>query len=132
MLLEDGLIVILSIVAAAICSFPVVFWVLNRLYAEKTCQAAKDLEIGDGVTLAQGVLAFFGTEGGWVADWKSAIILAGGQPGPLAYLRCEPKKGRVEVVRYFLDGIEVEPCESQALVGQMVQAAREQRGGAPW
>lgn len=105
---------------------------LEEKWTVETFRAALAFEIADGVTLRQGIRTYFKEDGTWVPGSKSVIILVGARPGPRMYLNCEPKKGRFEVVRYYLGDTEVGPCDTEKLVNLMVQAVRKQRDEAPW
>lgn len=111
----------------------------KRLEAE-AYEAAQAFEIADGVTLPQGIQAFFGEEGYWLPSSDRVLIVAGGWPEQSAYLRYEAKEDRVKVLRYTLGrqkGPGADPWKDpqgdpEKLIGLMVQAARKQRSEAPW
>ena len=105
---------------------------LEEKWTKETFKAALAFEIADGVTLLQGIRAYFKEDGAWVPGCKSVIILAGARPGLVVHLNCEPKKGRLEVVRCYQGDVEVKPCDPDELIGLMVQAVRKQRSEAPW
>ena len=103
-------------------------------------EAAQAFEIADGVTLPQGIQAFFGEEGYWLPGSDYVLIVAGGWPGQSAYLRYVAKENRVKVLRYALGrqkGPGADPRKDplgdpEQLIGLMVQAVRKQQSEAPW
>lgn len=106
----------------------------------ETCKAAQAFELADGVTLPQGIQAFFGEEGYWLPSSDHVLIVAGGWPEHSAYLRYVAKENQVKVLHYALGrqkGPGADPRKDpqgdpEELIGLMVQAARKQRSEAPW
>ena len=113
---------------------------LQKKREAEAYQAALAFELADGVTLLQGVRAFFGQEGYWLPSSGCVLVLVRGWPGPSGYLRYEVRENRLDVLGYKLgqqEGPEADPWadplgDPDTLAGLMVQAARRQRGGAPW
>ena len=133
------------ILGAIICY--IAFWIYlsiderrrERRQAE-TYEAAQAFELAYGVTLPQGIQAFFGEEGYWLPSSDYVLIVAGDWPEQSAYLRYVAKENQVKVLRYGLGrqkGPGADPWKDpqgdpDELIGLMVQAARKQRSEAPW
>lgn len=93
---------------------------------EECIRAAQALEIGDGVTLLQGVQAYFGEEGLWFAPDDGLVCILAGTDALQAHLYAHVKTGRIEIINYNRMGSPENEEARQALVGLMVQAAKKQ------
>lgn len=113
---------------------------LQKKREAEAYEAAQAFELADGVTLPQGIQAFFGEEGYWLPSTHYVLVLVGYWPEKSAYLRYETKENRLNVLSYRLgrqEGPGADPEEDpygdpEALAGLMVQAVRKQRSEAPW
>ena len=108
----------------------------ERLEEKRAAEAYKEalaFEIADGVTLLEGIRAFFGEDGCWLPDSRSVGVIAGETPGHLAYREYDSKKNQVRALIYYPMSEEGQRWDGRdELIGLMVQAARKQRSEAPW
>ena len=100
----------------------------ERRYKEEMLQAAQELEIGDGVTLLQGIQAYFGVDGLWSGPYRNGVCVRTKFMGyPKAGLRVYPETGQIEVLTFHKHEPPDDENDPDALLGLMIQAVREQR-----
>lgn len=98
-------------------------WDLYR--HNKKIQAVRDMDIGEGVTLAQGIDAYYGGRGEWdVFDQGDVVRVAAGMRGPRAMLRIYPKTGEIKLwAEHRWDDIP----EREVLFAKLVKAVKERK-----
>ena len=97
----------------------------------KTIEAAQNMDIGEGVTLSQGIKALFGGEAHWRMPEKGWVRVLAGMNRPAASLYVYPKTGEIKIL---LAGSEKGWEDEQGrdiLLGLMVKAVKGQ-GTRPW
>ena len=126
--------VILVVFILGIVLLEVIVEVSNRIDAkrrERLLQAAYNYDIGDGVTLLQGVRAYFGDEGDWYVTSYTVYLFAGAPGGsyPKAMVTIDVESWTLEVPSF-------EPCnapggvnQADTLVELMIQAAKGRGAG---
>lgn len=88
-------------------------------------ESAQNMDIGEGVTLSQGLKAFFGGETHWMATDGKSVRVTAGMNRPAASLYVYPKTGEIEILTAnSKDGWEDERGRD-ALLGLMVKAAKD-------
>ena len=90
---------------------------------EKLIGAARELEIGEGVTLYEGIRACFGADGYWGAPEDSVYVIATAPDGAGATLRVCPELGQVEVYSFSRKSSTAWTDEPEALIGSLIEAA---------
>ena len=90
---------------------------------KKLIWAARELEIGGGVTLYEGIRACFGGDGYWGAPEDSVYVIATAPGGPSASLRVCPELGQVEVYSFSRGSSTAWKDEPEALIGSLIEAA---------
>ena len=131
--LGDWIILGVFVFIVASCIYIPIGERLEEKRAVETFKEALAFEIADGVTLLQGIRAFFGEDGCWLPDARSVGVIAGETPGHLAYLEYDSKKNQVRTLIYYpMSGEGQRRDGRDELIGLMVQAARKQRSEAPW
>lgn len=94
---------------------------------KKAVQEAKDLPLGDGVTLGEGVRAYCGEDGIWLTDEDRVLIDTSG-PGPAIRARTERVDGKLvmaELILYGSDGRRLSEAETADFSRAMIQAAKQ-------
>ncbi len=126
--------VILAVLILGIVLLGVTVEVSNRIDAkrrERVLQAAYNYDIGEGVTLLQGVQAYFGNEGEWYVTSYNVYLFAGAPGGsyPRAMVTIDMEAWTLRVSSF-------EPCytpegvnQADTLVELMIQAAKGRGAG---
>lgn len=88
---------------------------------------AKLMSIGDGVPLANGIMAYFGTQGHWAVPFEhdAVCVMTGFSGYPRACLRVFPEKGEIQVCAFQRE--EGGRGEADILLELLVQAAKEKK-----
>lgn len=113
-----------GVLLAAYCG--VVRWVEHcEAKWQAVVRSAQEVEIAEGVTLMQGLLAFFGQGSRWKVSGGLVYVESGfsdEDDGEVEAVLCvDPKSGRVEVVSCRLEG----RCDAENLIDALIQAASE-------
>lgn len=99
---------------------------VDRKRREERVRAAREFEIGDGVTLLRGVQAYFGEDGFWCARDDGTVMILAGTGERRACLALDPETESIRVISYNWQDSPENEAVRQALVGLMVQAAKDQ------
>lgn len=91
---------------------------------DKLIQAAESVELAAGVTLLEGVRAYFGEYGRWHVNKGMVDITAGSWGHPYGNLRVHPETGKVEVFIFLREGYLENVNQPKVLIGEMVRAVR--------
>ena len=121
--------IVVVLVLALLVGGGLLIWWSDRRANRRTAnliQAARDLEISEGITLYEGIRACFGEDGLWVAPEDSVYVFAAALGGSSASLRVCPEMGQIEV--YDFSRKRAETCESEpeALIGCLIEVVNKQ------
>lgn len=94
-------------------------------------EAAQNMDIGEGVTLSQGVKALFGGETHWGMPDGDWVRVLAGMNRPAASLYVYPKTGEIKILVAHLDGGWEDECRRDALLSLMVKVVKGQET-RPW
>lgn len=94
-------------------------------------EAAQNMDIGEGVTLSQGVKALFGGETHWGMPDGDWVRVAAGMNCPAASLYVYPKTGEIKILMACSKGGWEDERGREALLKLMVKAAKGQKT-RPW
>ena len=94
-------------------------------------QSAQNMEIGEGVTLSQGVKALFGGEVCWRSPEGDYVRVSAGMKRPAACLYVYPKTGEIKIIMANSEGKWEDEQGQEALLALMVRAAKSQ-WDEPW
>ena len=91
---------------------------------DKLIQAAESVELAAGVTLAEGIRAYFGEYGDWHVKKGMVDISVGSWNRPYGNFRVNPETGKVEVFMFLREGYPENLNQPKVLFGEMVRAVR--------
>ncbi|MDE6259995.1 MAG: hypothetical protein K2M42_03920 [Oscillospiraceae bacterium] len=99
---------------------------LDEKHEEKLIQAAQNAELGEGVTLRQGVQAYFGDFGDWNVVNDTVYLEAGNLDKHVlsATFQINEKTGQLDILTFDYDFYPVSRDELDSLINAMIQAAR--------
>lgn len=100
--------------------------ILQKRQEKRNVLLAKDLEIGEGVTLLEGIRAYFGTDGSWRAWWCRVSIYVG-EPEIIFVVIVEHVDGEADRLNpHVLDHDRrwASEEETKEVFGLLVEAAR--------
>lgn len=129
--------IILFAVLLAMLLVPVLFLAAYRIKEyvkaerrERRIAEAKLMPIGEGVCLAQGIMAYFGTIGHWAAPYENdgVCIMTGFSGYPRACLRAYPETGRIEALAFLREEPPAGKGEADILIETLIQAAKDKEG----
>lgn len=106
---------------------------VGELYEQRRSNmitSAQDMEIGEGVTLSQGIDAFFGYGSHWGLPEGNWVRVLAGIGRPTANLYVYPKTGEIKIRRCETGGDWEDERGRDFLLGLMVQAAKAQGKGS--
>ena len=100
-------------------------WLIGKK-DERALQSAQNIEIARGVTLLQGIQAYFGNPGSWVVLIGSVRVRAHDpeEDFPVAEVFINVKTGRLEAYEFRHAAPPEDRNEPQALIHALVDAAR--------
>lgn len=108
-----------------------------RVWGKRQIARAAQMEIAPGITLGEGVAAYFDYDVNWSFVGGAVTVLAYGKPREVcACFSVKPSTGKLHVT-IFSAGEEKLPRHSDddalrdALFSHLIQAVREQRGESP-
>lgn len=87
--------------------------------------AAQDMDIGEGVTLSEGLKAFFGGETHWMATDGKSVRVRAGMNRPAASLYVYPETGEIEILMANSKNGWEDERGRKALLELMVKAAKD-------
>ena len=100
-------------------------WDWSMYRHNKTLLAVMDTDIGDGVTLAQGIDAYYGGKGQWsMSDREGTVHVDAGMRGPRARLRVFPKTGEMKI---WAGNCWDDITEREVLFSKLVKAVKERK-----
>lgn len=108
----------------------VFLWIhLEEKHQEELIQAAQNTELGEGVTLLQGVRAYFGDSGDWDIfgdDYTIYLDVGRISDGHVlsATFEVNEKTGQLDILTFVYDFHEVSQDELYDLIDAMIQAAK--------
>lgn len=128
-----GDIVMLLVIVALFTLNTLVAWRYrsNDRLTTQLIERAKDLDIGEDISLLEGLWAYFGDDGEWGEPYGGVVPVMVGEDGDRAGLFVTPEKKKVEVLYFKCNGVYMKDTEREILLQQMVAAARG-RIDPPW
>lgn len=96
---------------------------------EKLIQMAQNAEIGEGITLRQGIQAYFGESGNWSSiNHNDGLIMMTVTSRDMVYFaitfQVNEKTGQVSILESYWNGDPMSSDLIDAMIGGMIRAAK--------
>lgn len=100
---------------------------IDDKHDEKLLQTAQNVDIGDGVTLIEGLRAFCGSSIDWYIRENDTVevVALGAENAVSATLKVNIKTGDVDVLEFYYDVYLLNRDDMAVVISDMIEAARE-------